>query len=63
MNKSYEFDADCGELTSNDKPIDINYRKVDGDKVRKQIVRKLIFDRRGKRERSNARGGSQSSMS
>jgi hypothetical protein len=35
MNKSYEFDADCGELSVDDKPIDINYRKVDGVKVRK----------------------------
>lgn len=30
MNDSYEFDADTGELSCNDKPIDINFRKVDG---------------------------------
>jgi hypothetical protein len=63
MNKSYEFDADCEELHNNDNPIDIIYRKVDGEKVRKQMVRKLIFDRREKRERSCAAGGSQSSKS
>ena len=63
MNKSYEFNADCDELDNNDNPIDIIYRKVDGEKVRKQMVRKLIFDRREKRERSYAAGGSQSSNS
>ena len=63
MNKSYEFNADCEELDTNDKPIDIIYRKVDGEKVRKQMVRKLIFDRREKRERSCAKDGSQSSNS
>lgn len=63
MNKSYEFDADCDELDQNDNPIDIIYRKVDGEKVRKQMVRKLIFDRKEKRERSCAANGSQSSNS
>jgi hypothetical protein len=63
MNKSYEFNADCEELYDNDNPIDIIYRKVDGEKVRKEMVRKLIFERREKRERSCAAGGSQSSKS
>ena len=34
MNKSYEFFADCDELSAIDKPIDINYRKVDSEKVK-----------------------------
>jgi adenylylsulfate kinase-like enzyme len=63
MNKSFEFDGDTGELSNNDRPIDINFRKVDGDKVRKQMVRKLIYNRRENRENSRAESGSQSSMS
>jgi hypothetical protein len=35
MNESYEFDCDTGELSTNDRPIDINFRKVDGQKVKK----------------------------
>lgn len=63
MNDSYEFDCDTGELNTNDKPIDINFRKVDGQKVKKQIVRKLICDRRENRGGSRVRDGSQSSFS
>jgi hypothetical protein len=63
MNESYEFDCDTGELSSNDRPIDINFRKVDGQKVKKQIVRKLICDRRENRGGSRVRDGSQSSYS
>lgn len=62
MNESYEFDCDTGELSANDRPIDINFRKVDGQKVKKQIVRKLICDRRENRGGSRARDGSQSSF-
>jgi hypothetical protein len=35
LNKSYEFDTDCNELQNNDKPIEVNYRKVDAEKARK----------------------------
>jgi hypothetical protein len=35
MNKSFEFDNDTEEFSNIDKPIDVNFRKVDGDEVRK----------------------------
>ena len=31
QNDSFEFNADCNELISSDKPIYINYRKVDAE--------------------------------
>lgn len=63
MDKSFEFDNDTEEFSNIDKPIDVNFRKVDGDEVRKQVVRKLVNDRRDNREGSRADAGSQSSLS
>ena len=52
MNKSFEFDADCDELTPEDNPISVNFKKVDNNKVKYEIVRKLVFERQQKIERS-----------
>ena len=48
MNKSFEFDADCDEMSANDKPLEVNFRKVDSEVAKQQIVRKLVQDRQDK---------------
>ena len=48
LNKSFEFDADCDEMSANDRPLEVNFRKVDSEVAKQELVRKLVQERQDK---------------